>query len=61
MKNQKKEISKTFANIGVEVSFDSDKDLKSYKRGNPMTMGELRCLKTGDIVWVYIFSVQNKD
>ena len=41
--------------LGVPINFDSDRALTEYKRGKPLTVGELRALPKGAVVWVWYF------
>ena len=41
--------------LGIELSFDADADLAKFRRGRRLTMGELRQLPNGTIVWLYIW------
>ena len=41
--------------LGVEIEFGSDPELKGYRRGDLMTMGELRALEDDSVVWLYIY------
>lgn len=48
-------VKDTFASFGAQFSFDPDQDLSKYRKGNVLTMGQLRAKKDGDLVWLYIY------
>jgi len=50
-----KAVKKMAADIGIEISFDADADLSKFRRGERLTMGQLRALPDGAIVWLYIY------
>ena len=41
--------------LGIPLSFDADADLEKFRRGRALTMGELRAMPEGAIVWIYIW------
>lgn len=43
------------AALGIDLRFDADSELAGYRRGAPLTMGDLRRLPDGAVVWVYVF------
>ena len=49
----KAEITSTFAEFGATVSFESDAALDAYRKGEPLTLRELRALPAGAVVWVW--------
>jgi hypothetical protein len=51
----KKQVVDGFKGMGVDFKFDADHDLDGYRRGEPLSMGALRSMKTGDVVWLYIY------
>lgn len=48
-------VRDTMASLGVEFKFEPDDDLTKYRRGKQLTMGELRALEDGVVVWLYIY------
>lgn len=38
---------------GPEIKFDADRGLSRYRRGKPLTVGELKALPQGAVVWVW--------
>lgn len=48
-------IEKTARGLGIKIKFEADDDLGKYRRGKQLTMGELRALDEGTVVWLYIY------
>jgi len=48
-------VRETFATFGVDFKFEADDELTKYRRGKQLTMGELRALDDGAVVWLYIY------
>lgn len=55
----KRQARDKLAALGMEVRFEADSDLASYRRGAPLTMGDLRGLPDDAVVWVYVFHKQS--
>ncbi len=49
----KDEITRMAGDLGVEIKFDTDRALSAYRRGTPLTVGELRALPAGAVVWAW--------
>jgi hypothetical protein len=49
----KAEIQSTFRELGAEIKFKVDRDLKKFVAGEPLTLGELKSLPQGAVVWVW--------
>lgn len=50
--DMKSAVEKTFASLGAKISFDADKALGGYKRGEIYTVAELREVPLNTVVWV---------
>ena len=56
MQSKLRDAVETLAeNLGIPLSFDADADLAKFRRGRALTMGELRAMPDGAIVWIYIW------
>ena len=53
VETMKAEIAAMTRSLGVEFKFDPDRALSTYRRGDPLKVGELRTLPEGAVVWVW--------
>src|ERR1700679_2348846 len=54
VKKMKSEIQRMVKDLGIPpIKFNAAADLKNYRRGLPLTVGELRALPKDAVVWVY--------
>lgn len=53
VKKMRAEIKSGFKKLGFDFKFDPDRALTTYRRGKPLTIGELKALPDGAVVWVW--------
>ncbi len=46
-------VEETAADLGININFDPDADLQQFKPGQILTLGQLRAMPDGTVVWVY--------
>jgi len=54
-KDMEDAVKKMAGDLGIEIKFDADDNLAKFRRGRRLTMGELRKLPDGSVVWLYIW------
>jgi len=47
-------VEKMAATLGIEIQFDPDDALGKFRRGPMLTMGQLRSMEDGAVVWLVV-------